>query len=132
MRPLAILIGLFLAACAPNETLTQYGGDSYRWKLVELDGSPVTYTADMQFGPRGAVTGNGPCNPFRATQTAPYPWFALEMPIVGDVACDLTGREQEFMHALWAMSLVEISGNVLVLRDEAGREMVFSGQPRAG
>lgn len=77
MRPILIALCAFaLTACRADESLTVYGGAG-AWQLVRLDGNPYEARATIAFGPEGRVTGQGACNGYGATQTAPYPWFEL-------------------------------------------------------
>ncbi|MGR3635834.1 MAG: META domain-containing protein [Shimia sp.] len=130
MKYLLPLVGLLaLAGCGRDETLTQYGGDAFPWRLLVLDGKPVSFPNEIAFGPRGSVTGFGPCSTYSARQTAPYPWFALEDVQVVEVTqdCAYLAQEAAYFAALSEMSLSEVSGSELVLSDDTGREMVFTG-----
>lgn len=123
----ALLMGL--AACRADETLTGYGAADRTWVLQEIDGAGFTASATIRFPSEGAVTGMAPCNGFSASQTAPYPWFTLTAIRATRVACLELDQEQAFFAALNGMTLAEISGDVLILSDDTGREMVFTAQP---
>ena len=123
-----LAIGLALAACGGSETVTQYGGADYTWQLQEIDGSAVDYGASLVLAEGGKVTGQGPCNSFLATQDAPYPWINIQVDVVEQIYCPDIDREEAYLTALQEMSLVEVSGPNMVLSNDAGREMVFSGQ----
>ncbi|MGR3713269.1 MAG: META domain-containing protein [Shimia sp.] len=134
MKYLLPLVGLLtLAGCGRDETLTQYGGDAFAWRLVSLNGQAVGYPNGITFGPRGSVTGFGPCSTYSARQTAPYPWFALEDVQVVEVTQDCAYQAQEaaYFAALSEMNLSEVSGSELVLSDDKGREMSFTGVSHA-
>lgn len=129
MKRILPLIGLMaLAACDPSETLTKYGGAAYAWRLIEVDGAPVSFANEIAFGPHGSVNGVGPCSRFTAGQTAPYPWFEIkEIDAFDEGDCALTAQQQRYFADLQEMQLVEVSGPNMVLTNEAGREMVFVG-----
>ncbi|WP_247738575.1 META domain-containing protein [Shimia sp. R9_2] len=133
MRRIAWVLaaGLGVAACAPSETVTQYGGADYTWRLQEIDGAAVDYEAILLLEESGRVMGQGPCNSFLATQDAPYPWINIKVDVVEQIYCPDIDREEAYLTALQEMSLVEVSGPTLVLSNDAGREMVFSGQTAA-
>ncbi len=119
---------LILTACAPNETLVKYGGADHVWRLVELDGNPVNFPNEIQFGPPNNVLGKGPCSTFSAKQGAPYPWFELEgINAQPSETCTWMAQEDRLFSALQDMQIVEISGPNMVLSNDAGREMVFVG-----
>lgn len=118
---------LGLAACA-DETVSGYAGTDAVWLLTEIDGKAADYTATLRFPRQGRVTGSGPCNTFGAAQTAPYPWFAPGPVEATERACPDLDGEQAFFAALEEMTLAEASGDVLILTDGAGRQMVFRAQ----
>ncbi|MBO9472967.1 META domain-containing protein [Shimia sp. R10_1] len=124
-----LAISLGIAACAPSETVTQYGGADYKWQLQQIDGAAVNYAASLTLGDSGKVMGDGPCNSFLATQDAPYPWINIQVDVVEQIYCPDIDREEAFLTALQEMSLVEVSGPNMVMSNDAGREMVFSGLP---
>ncbi|PSL17870.1 META domain-containing protein [Shimia abyssi] len=124
MRLILFIALLPLAACLRDETVTQYGGADYDWTLQQVDGVPTNVRLTLQLQPGGTVQGTGPCNAFAAQQTAPYPWFVLEAFSTTEMAC--TPDEATVFADLQAMSLVEVSGDRLILSTDDGREMVFS------
>ncbi|GAA6180246.1 MULTISPECIES: META domain-containing protein [unclassified Shimia] len=121
------LVALGLASCGPTETVTQYGGDAYNWRLTELDGTSVDYDATLELSDGGNVDGAGPCNGFSGSQSKPYPWIAIQIDFVQEVYCSDIDDEELYLAALLEMTLVEVSGATMVLSNDAGREMVFSG-----
>ena len=64
-------------------------------------------------------------------QTAPYPWFDLTRMVSTKRACPALAAEHAYFAALLEMSLVEVSGTIMILSNDHGREMVFSAQPSA-
>ncbi len=123
---LALSSFVALSACLEDETLTAYGAADRLWSLVSLDEQTFSATASIRFDTSGAVTGMAPCNNFTATQTAPYPWFVLTPISSTRRACSDLGLERDFLSALADMSLAEVSGNTLVLSNDAGRVLVFT------
>ena len=131
-RAILALTVLALAACASQETVSQYGGTNYLWKLSEIDGVPVDYAAELSFAADGGVSGEGPCNAFTANQSKPYPWIEIEIDVVEQIYCVDIDREEAFFAALQDMALVEVSGPVMLMSNDAGRQMVFNGLSPAG
>ncbi len=67
----------------------------------------------------------GPATTFRASQSAPYPWFAPGPIAATRRACPDLEAESRFFAALSEMTLIEAQGDTVILTNEAGREMVF-------
>ena len=124
---LSVVAGLGLAACAPQETVSKYGGADYLWQLSEIDGEAVNYAAEMSFDAHGSVRGEGPCNAFIAKQDKPYPWVEITIDVVEQIYCPDIDREEAFLTALQEMSLIEVSGPNMVMSNDDGRSMVFTG-----
>ncbi len=121
---LLILTCLALVACR-DETVAGYGATNATWQLATLDNVPFTARATLQFGARGEITGDAPCNRYFGQQTAPYPWFSAENIGATRRACPALAQESTYLSALAEMTLSEISGDTLILSNDAGREMVF-------
>lgn len=121
-----------LAACAGDETVTAYGAEGRSFALVELDGAPFPASASISFPAAGRVAGQAPCNSYFAPITVPYPWFEVGLIGASKRACPDLAAESRFFVALRAMTLSEISGDVLILSDpESGRRMVFQTEGSA-
>ena len=58
---------------------------------------------------------------------APYPWFETGPILVTRRACPDLEAEGDFLRALESMSQAEVLGSVLILSNDAGREMVGLG-----
>jgi heat shock protein HslJ len=69
--------------------------------------------------------GQGPCNAFSASQTAPYPWFATGPLAATKRACPDLSAESAYFTALQEMTQVEILDDTMLLSNDAGREMLF-------
>ena len=126
-----MLLGLLtLTGCKPDETLTAYGAADRDWVVQEWHGTPLWPELTIRFEPGGAVTGTGPCNSFTATQSVPYPWIALQSFVHTEAACPALATEKALFEALQSAILVEVLGDVMILTDEADRELLFNAAPR--
>jgi len=129
MRILIALLMFTLTGCKYDETISGYVDQRAEWVLVELDGKPFSARATISLPSKGRIAGQAPCNRYSATQSAPRPWFEAGPVISTKMACPDLAAEQRFFKALREMTLVDVLGNVLVLSNETGREMVFKATP---
>ncbi|NRP12932.1 hypothetical protein XMM379_000914 [Aliiroseovarius sp. xm-m-379] len=130
MRPINVLaISLLTLAACNDETLSGYAPEKTTWVWQELDGGPAPARATLTLGPRGQVSGQAPCNSYSAKVTVPYPWFELGNIIATRRACPELADETAYFSALEAMSLAEVSGDTLLLSNDAGRDMLFVASP---
>ena len=120
-----LFLPLMLAACPKDETISGYTDPAASFALTEIDGNPFNANANISFPEKGIVRGDGPCNGYSAEQTVPYPWFQLAPIRATRRACPDLDREAAFFAALQDMTLIEALGNTVILRNDAGREMVF-------
>ncbi|MBS8226253.1 META domain-containing protein [Vannielia litorea] len=126
MKPIALAALLAvppLATACADETLTGYASGVYR--LEEIDGTRFEWGATLDLTEEGRIAGQAPCNRYSAAQEAPYPWFQPGPIAATRMACLHMNGEAAFFEALGEMTLAEASGPVLILSNEAGREMVF-------
>jgi len=79
----------------------------------------------MTFPETGKIAGLAPCNRYSGTMEAPYPWFEAGQVVSTRMACPDMQAEAAYLAALASMTQSEVSGNILILRDDAGHEMVF-------
>ncbi|MEM9342924.1 MAG: META domain-containing protein [Pseudomonadota bacterium] len=128
MKAPALLIPLLLGYCA-DETISGYAEPTVTYRLVEIDGAAFAASATISFPDEGKIAGSGPCNTYSATQSAPYPWFAVGPIAATKRVCPELEAEAAFFTALSEMSLSEVAGPVLILSNDAGREMVFQADP---
>lgn len=130
MKPKAaiLLAPIVLAACLGDETLTAYGAADRVWTLQEIDRTSIDETVTLRFPEEGRIEGQAPCNRFSGRQSVPYPWFKAEQIAVTRRACPALAVENAFIGALAAMTLAEVSGDTLILSNDAGREMVFTAE----
>jgi len=122
---IALLPFFLVSACFSDESISGFIEPTAEYHLVEVDGAPFIGTATITFPEAGKVTGQAPCNRYFATQTAPYPWFALESIGATRMACEHLPAESAFFAALEGMTLSEVSGDTLILSNTDGRQMVF-------
>jgi len=118
------LLGL-IPACEGDETVARYGAANVIWHLTEISSDPIDATITMQFPSKGKIAGKAPCNSYSATMTDPYPWFEIGPIAATRMACPALDAETTFFNALASMSQSEILGGTLILRNDAGAEMVF-------
>lgn len=123
-----IIVATFLAACSRDESISKFVDPLSEYQLVEMDGLPFLASATITFPEQGRVAGRAPCNSYFASQTVPYPWFAVESIGATRMACPDLAREAEFFDALEGMTLSEVSGSTLILSNSVGRKMVFSAR----
>lgn len=121
MRALAVL--LVLGACAADETVSGYAGIGSSWALSPEAGFGDRVTLSLP--EPGRVAGQAPCNRYNAAQTAPYPWFELGPIASTRMACPELQKEAAFFAALGSMTISEVSGDVLILSNEAGESLTF-------
>lgn len=124
-RLACLLAALGLSACRADETVAGHGASGRTWTLAELDNMPFTARATLTFPETGRIAGQAPCNRYFATLTVPYPWFKAEAIGATRMACPDLAAESAYLAALGEMTLSEVLGDVLILRDDAGRSMVF-------
>ncbi|MFK7753524.1 MAG: META domain-containing protein [Sedimentitalea sp.] len=122
---LTLLAVMMASACVGDETVAGYGGAGKIWVLDELDGAAFSAHATMTFPKRNQIAGAAPCNSYGGEMSTPYPWFDAPALASTRRACPELAAEQKFLTALGEMTQSEVLGNVLILRNDAGREMVF-------
>lgn len=125
LRAALALSVVSLTQCARDETVAAYGAGGRTWSLQSIDGAEFPASATLGFPKAGHVAGQGPCNGFTARQDLPYPWFKVQELASTRMACPDLEAEGTFFAALLAMEQSEVSGDVLILRNEAGHEMLF-------
>ncbi len=124
---LILLLPLLTFGCA-DETISGYADPEAIYQLVEIDGEAFPASATIAFPEPGRAKGNGPCNAWSAAQTSPYPWIELGPIAATRRACPDLEAENLFFERLAKASLAEVTGPVLILTDEDGRELVFQAQ----
>lgn len=125
MLRLFLTLPFLLAACLKDETISGYVDQNATFALMEMNGLPFDGRATVSFPEHGVVAGNAPCNSYSAEQSAPLPWFKLGPIRSTRMACPDLQMESAFFAALSRMTLIEALGNVVILRNDDGEEMVF-------
>ena len=125
MRLILTLPLLALFQCDRDETVAAYGAADQTWALQEIDGQPFEASALLQFPEDGKITGNAPCNSYNGTLSAPYPWFEITNLTATRAACSGLEAEGVYFAALLTMTQSEVSGDILILRNDDGHEMIF-------
>lgn len=116
---------LALLQCESDETVAAYGAKDTRWRLESIADARFEAEVTLEFPETGKIAGQGPCNSFSGTQSAPYPWFEVTDLSASQISCPDLEAEGMFFAALLNMSQSEVSGNVLILRNDSGIEMLF-------
>lgn len=124
----ASLIILALASCSQDETLSAYGASDKVWVLTSIDGAKILVEATLTFPEPGKIAGQAPCNSYFAAQNAPYPWFEVGSIAMTKRACPSLTEEAAFVNALSEMTISEVSGDTLILSNDAKRKMVFKAR----
>lgn len=128
MKILLTLVVLLtaLSACRKDETVRAYGGGDRTWTLKILNDAPFPATATLTFPKAGEIAGQGPCNRYFGAMTVPYPWFDAGPIGSTRMACPDMAAEDAFFAALEAVTLSEVLGDVMLLSNTEGVEMVFN------
>lgn len=125
MHRLLIAFVLLTSACQADETVTAYLTGPSVFNVVSIDGAPFAANAIIDLSEAGHIAGTAPCNQYSAEQKAVYPWFEAGMIIATRMACPDLDAESLYLTALSEMTLSEVAGDILILSNTDGREMVF-------
>ncbi len=125
MLRLFLTLPILLTACLKDETVSGYVDRGAVFRLVAVDASPFGAKATISFPDADVIRGEGPCNTYAAEQSAPYPSFSISPIRATRRACADLAQETRYFRILESMTLIEVLGTVIILRDDAGGEMVF-------
>lgn len=125
MSLLALFFALLSRHFFTDESLAGYVPNDTIWVLAEMDALPVQPRITLRFAHGQDAYGQAPCNSYRATLAAPYPWFALGPILSTKRACPDLALENRYFTTLQTMSLAEVSGPVLLLSNDTGDTLVF-------
>ena len=125
MLRLFLTLPILLTACLKDETVSGYANPEAVFHLQELDGAAFSARATISFPEAGNIRGQAPCNSYTANQSAPYPWLQLGPIAATRATCSEQQLETLFFKALAEMTLIEVLGETVILRNDADREMVF-------
>ena len=118
----------FAVAACSDETLSGFADGGQTYALQEIDGMPFPAQATLTFPDAGRIAGSAPCTSYAGALTAPYPWFETGPIAATKRACPDLAQETLFFTTLSEMQLAEVSGNVLILSNDAGRQMLFEAR----
>ncbi|MCI2395839.1 META domain-containing protein [Aliiroseovarius sediminis] len=123
----ATFAALSLMACK-DETISGFADRKAVWKLLELDRKPFDADATIAFPKPGKIVGQAPCNSYSSEQKAPYPWFEIGPITATRMTCPAQAEETRYFNALTKMRQIEVQGDMMIMSNEAGRQMVFLAQ----
>ena len=118
-----MLAALLLSSCG-DETVTAHSEEDL-FALQAINDQPFDASATLNISEPGRISGQAPCNSYFAAQTAPYPWFDLGPIASTKRACAELKDESLYLETLARMTIVEVSGPVLILTNDMGEKMVF-------
>lgn len=125
---LALPLMASLMAWLKDETVSGISqGDL--WVLQEIDGAPVSVRVTLSFPEEGQVQGEAPCNSYFADQRAPLPWFEAGPIAATKRACPELELEAQYLSALQAVNLAEITGDVMLLSEGERLRLRFLKDP---
>lgn len=125
-----ILPFFWLTFCQVDETLSGYAPRQVPYRLEELNGAPVSEAVTLVIPGRKQIQLRTACFAYRGRQTLPYPWFAFDLVQTTEYSCIEQPIEDSLRAAILSASLVEAQGDLLILSNGAGLEMVFrAAQP---
>jgi heat shock protein HslJ len=94
------------------------------WVLRSVDENPVEYTATLNLGAPGRVSGQAPCNRYFAEVTQDGDSFHLGLIGATRMICAAAAQETAYFQALQAVETIELMPGTLTLTG-AGHVMVF-------
>lgn len=100
------------------------------WRLAELGGAPYSARVTATLNPDGTVTGEGPCNSFRAPYSGRWPNLAFAPIATTRRACPDLAAESAFFAALEQVRRAGIGENGLTFTG-AGPALRFERIDRA-
>ncbi len=135
-----ILAVLALAACKPEALAvtqplegigrptdeTSFGPDFSKmdWTLNLVDGKPVAYSATINLGVEGRVSGQAPCNRYSGSLKADGNSFVPGMIASTKMACENMAAEADFFKILAGITTKEGGSGLMTLRG-GGHELTF-------
>lgn len=125
MRQLGFFPMIFLVACGPDETISGQVDPADVFALTRFNGKSVGEEITITFPEEGKIAGQAPCNSYFAAQKAPLPWFEAGPIAATRRACPALELETQYFDALGQMTLVERTGDVLILSTEGADSLEF-------
>jgi heat shock protein HslJ len=111
-------------AVTTNET--SFGPDFSKmdWTLNLVDGKPVAYSATINLGVEGRVSGQAPCNRYSGSLKADGNSFVPGMIASTKMACENMAVEADFFKILAGVTTKEGGSGIMTLRG-GGHELTF-------
>ncbi len=129
MKYLALTTIAMLAACQTDETISGQTSATDTWQLTQMNGTTVATTITLTFPEKGRIAGQAPCNSYFASQTAPLPWFEVKAIAATKRACPELKLESTYFQTLEKMTLIERSGDTLLLSNDGTETLEFKRKP---
>jgi heat shock protein HslJ len=125
MKTLALITLLALTACKDDETISGQTSATDTWQLTQMNDVPIQTKITLTFPEKGRIAGRAPCNSYFASQTAPLPWFEATEIAATKMACPDLKLENTYFNALKAMTLIERTGDTLLLSNDVTQTLTF-------
>lgn len=93
-----------------------------------MNNQDIEFTFNLSFPEEGQISGQAPCNSFSASQSAPYPWLDIGPILSTKRACPDLNFEVDTLQLLARMTLVEVSGDTLILSNDAEESLLFMSE----
>lgn len=124
MRVSLILLSI-LTTCFKDETVSGQTEGADVWILDRMNETPIATLVTIEFPKEGEIIGHAPCNSYFGEQTAPLPWFEIKEIGATKMACPTLDLEVQYFKLLQEMTTAEISQDMLILRSDDGKSLVF-------
>lgn len=122
---ISLIILSILTACFKDETVSGQTEGTDVWFLKTLNETNVTTHITISFPEQGRITGQAPCNQYFGSQTVPLPWFKVTELTTSKMACPTLDLEVQYFNLLQDITTAEITKDMLILRTDAGKLLVF-------
>lgn len=129
MKHVFLIAALALSACQKDETISGQTSSTDIWQLMQMNGTPIKHNITLTFPEKGKIAGSAPCNRYFAAQTAPLPWFEVGPIGATKRACPDLKLESDYFKILSKMTLIERTGDTLLLSNDATQTLQFRRAP---
>ena len=126
--PLVLSLWALLSGCQVDPTAALDSVTGPVWVVQTLDGAAFPAAATLRFSPDGRVSGKAPCNRYFGAVKFTGPDVTIGPLASTKMSCEVLEDETRYLLALAAMTQVETSLGLLILRDASGRELTFKKQ----
>ena len=126
MNRLALIAAFALSACVAtaDETALAPGVSKMDWQLVEVDGANPGWTATLNLGEPGKISGQAPCNRYFGPLSRDGATFKVGPLAATRMACLHMIGEAEFFALLAGIETAEQHPGLLILSG-GGHQMRF-------